>query len=49
MNSLKEVLHFCRDYKAIQQDELWGSQRNLTIQWCNDFRMPTEFKLIPNK
>ena len=49
MNSLKEVLHFCREHATINQEELWASQRNVTIQWCNDFRMPTEFRLMTGK
>jgi 23S rRNA U2552 (ribose-2'-O)-methylase RlmE/FtsJ len=44
-NALKEVLGFCKDYDKINQEQLWNSQRNLTISWCYFFRMPSEFRL----
>jgi hypothetical protein len=28
-----------------EQNALWDKQRHQTIQWCNDHRMPTEYKL----
>jgi 23S rRNA U2552 (ribose-2'-O)-methylase RlmE/FtsJ len=45
IDALKEVLQFCKEKESINQEELWESHRNLTIQWCNLFRMPTEFKI----
>jgi hypothetical protein len=45
ITSLQKVLAFCRDYSNINQTELWETHRNETIQWCDYFRMPTQFKL----
>jgi 23S rRNA U2552 (ribose-2'-O)-methylase RlmE/FtsJ len=45
MQALTEVLAFCKQKDTINQSELWESQRNRTIQWCYQFRMPTEFRL----
>jgi 23S rRNA U2552 (ribose-2'-O)-methylase RlmE/FtsJ len=44
-NALKEVILFCENKETINQIEIWNSQRVKTIQWCNDHRMPTEYKL----
>jgi 23S rRNA U2552 (ribose-2'-O)-methylase RlmE/FtsJ len=44
-NSLKEVLEFCKDHSSINYLTLWEKQRQQTIHWCNDHRMPTEYKL----
>jgi 23S rRNA U2552 (ribose-2'-O)-methylase RlmE/FtsJ len=47
MQSLKEVLAFCKNKEEVPESILWDRQRVRTIQWCHYFRMPTEFRL-PN-
>lgn len=47
MTALKEVLSFCRNRDTLKiQDsqDLWESQREPTILWCNIFHMPSQFK-----
>jgi 23S rRNA U2552 (ribose-2'-O)-methylase RlmE/FtsJ len=48
-NSLKEVLEFCKDHETISYSALWEKQRQQTILWCNDHRMPSEYKLSSTK
>jgi 23S rRNA U2552 (ribose-2'-O)-methylase RlmE/FtsJ len=48
MSALKEVLTFCKDKPAMDADTLtrmWEIHRDKTVHWCNDFRMPTYYKL----
>jgi len=52
VKALEEVLAFCKSHTNLTQQEkeqlyvrLWESQRKRTIQWCHQFRMPTEFRL----
>ncbi len=48
MAALKEVLSFCKDHGAFDSTTLtamWEMHRDKTIHWCNDFRMPTYYKL----
>ena len=44
MKALKEVLAFCKDKDTINHAALWEQQRKPSILWCNQFRIPTEFR-----
>ena len=44
MKALKEVLAFCKEKDTINQAALWEQQRKPSILWCNQFRIPTEFR-----
>ena len=43
--ALKEVITFCKEYETIDQPKMWEMNREKTIRWCLDFRMPTAYKL----
>lgn len=43
--ALRHVLEFCKTYEESKCQDLWNKNRNLTVRWCYDFGMPTEFKL----
>ncbi len=43
--ALKEVIAFCKEYETIDQLKAWEMNREKTIRWCLDFRMPTVYKL----
>jgi hypothetical protein len=45
MQALKEVLAFCKNTEEVPYSTLWERQRERTIRWCYQFRMPTEFRL----
>lgn len=48
MSALKEVLTFCKAKDTMDSATLtsmWETHREKTIHWCNDFRMPTYYKL----
>jgi len=45
MRALQEVLAFCKNKDEVPHSVLWERQRERTIQWCYQFRMPTEFRL----
>jgi 23S rRNA U2552 (ribose-2'-O)-methylase RlmE/FtsJ len=45
VNALKEVITFCKEYEKIDLQSLWEVNREKTVRWCMDFRMPTEYKL----
>jgi hypothetical protein len=45
VNALKEVITFCKDYETMNLQDLWESNREKTVRWCMDLRMPTEYKL----
>jgi 23S rRNA U2552 (ribose-2'-O)-methylase RlmE/FtsJ len=48
MSALKEVLTFCKEKDSMDSTVLgtmWEAHRDQTIHWCNDFRMPTYYKL----
>lgn len=48
MTALKEVLTFCKKKDTMDAAMLtfmWDIHRDKTIHWCNDFRMPTYYKL----
>jgi 23S rRNA U2552 (ribose-2'-O)-methylase RlmE/FtsJ len=44
MKALNEVLSFCKNYKSMNQEEMWNQQREPSIWWCSAFKMPTEFR-----
>jgi cap2 methyltransferase len=43
--ALKEVIAFCKEHETIQQDAIWEMNREKTVRWCIEFRMPTEYRL----
>jgi len=43
--ALRHVLEFCKTYDESKCQELWDKNRSLTVRWCYDFGMPTEFRL----
>jgi 23S rRNA U2552 (ribose-2'-O)-methylase RlmE/FtsJ len=43
--ALKEVLSFCNENDKVDHTTVWNKNRELTIKWCMQFRMPTEFRL----
>jgi 23S rRNA U2552 (ribose-2'-O)-methylase RlmE/FtsJ len=45
VDALKEVITFCKEHTTIDLPALWESNRDKTIRWCLEFRMPTEYKL----
>jgi 23S rRNA U2552 (ribose-2'-O)-methylase RlmE/FtsJ len=45
IDALKEVIAFCKDHASIDLHKLWESNREKTILWCLEFRMPTLYKL----
>jgi 23S rRNA U2552 (ribose-2'-O)-methylase RlmE/FtsJ len=45
VNALKEVITFCKEYDTMNLQDLWESNREKTVRWCMDLRMPTEYKL----
>lgn len=45
VQALKEVITFCKDHESIDLQTLWESNRDKTIRWCLEFRIPTEYKL----
>jgi len=42
MEALKQVLSFCNTNTIVSHEDLWNSQRGPCIEWCNDFRVPTQ-------
>lgn len=45
-DSLKKVLSFCNQAHTVNHEQLWEENRKATIRWCQDFRMPTQYKLF---
>ncbi len=46
IETLQHVLHFCESNSEESRFKiLWDMNRKHSVQWCNAFRMPTNFKL----
>lgn len=42
--ALKEVLSFCKQKDSLSHQVLWDKQRDPSLDWCSQFRMPTEVR-----
>jgi len=43
MEALKQVLSFCHNKDTIDKDVLWNLQKGPCIEWCHQFRVPTQY------
>jgi 23S rRNA U2552 (ribose-2'-O)-methylase RlmE/FtsJ len=45
MEALKQVLSFCHNKDTVSYNSLWNSQIPNCVEWCNYFRIPSEYRL----